>query len=89
MRLNFELSEAQMAHLTALKEKTGASSMKELFNHALTILDWAVEEAAMGNAIAALSPDEKNNRILVTPLLRQVARANEGRRVVETAAMAG
>jgi hypothetical protein len=72
MRLNFELNEAQMASINALKARTGASSMKELFNNALSILDWAVDEIAQGREIAAVSPDSKNYRVFVTPLLRQV-----------------
>ena len=89
MRLNFELDESQMAEINALKKETGANSMKELFNNALTILDWAVEEVAQGKEIVAISPDEASHRVFITPLLRRVAllaRAERGRVTSATAA---
>jgi len=90
VRLNFELDEAQMAEINALKKKTGANSMKELFNNALTILDWAVEEVAQGKEIVATSPDDgSRHRVFITPLLRRVAllaRAERGRVAAATAA---
>ncbi len=77
MRLNFEISESQMASLKALQIRTGASTMKDLVNNALTILEWAVDETANGNEVAALNEDDKSYRILVTPLLKHVARENQ------------
>ncbi len=70
MRLNFEFNDAQVESLNALKKKTGASSMKDLFNNALTILEWTVDETAQGKEIVAT--DGKTARVFVTPLLRQV-----------------
>jgi hypothetical protein len=70
MRLNFEFNDAQVESLNALKQKTGAASMKDLFNNALTMLAWAVDEAAQGKEIEAT--DGKTSRVFVTPLLRQV-----------------
>ena len=69
MRLNFEFNDAQVDNINALKEKTGAASMKELFNNALTMLEWAVEEVARVKEIVAT--DGKTSRVFVTPLLRQ------------------
>lgn len=88
MRLNFELDESQMDEINALKRKTGANSMKELFNNALTILDWAVKEVAQGKEIVATSPDDENHRVFVTPLLRRVAKRH-GRGRVAAATPAG
>jgi hypothetical protein len=70
MRLNFEFNDAQVESLNALKQKTGAASMKDLFNNALTMLAWAVDEVAQGKEIEAT--DGKTSRVFVTPLLRQV-----------------
>lgn len=70
MRLNFEFNDAQVESLNALKQKTGAASMKDLFNNALTMLEWAVDETEQGKEIVAT--DGKESRVFVTPLLRQV-----------------
>ena len=70
MRLNFEFNDAQVESLNALKQKTGAASMKDLFNNALTMLEWAVDETEHGKEIVAT--DGKESRVFVTPLLRQV-----------------
>jgi len=74
MRLNFEINEDQMNSFKALQQRTGAGTMKDLVNNALTILEWAVDETAKGNEVAALNEDDKSYRILVTPLLQHVAR---------------
>ncbi len=46
MRINFEFSEQQVKALKELQQKTGSSSMKEMFNSAMSLLEWAVDETA-------------------------------------------
>ena len=74
MRLQFEFSEDRIAELKQLKEETGAETLKELFNNALTILEWAIEESKAGNEIAAVNEEGKAYRVFVTPLLERIAR---------------
>ena len=74
MRLNLEISESQMSSLKALQQRTGANSMKDLVNNALSILEWAVDETARGNEVAALNESESAYRVLVTPLLQHVTK---------------
>ena len=74
MRLNFEFSEEQIMDLKSLQQKTGAATMKDLFNNAFSMLEWAVEETVNGNEVAALSEEDKNYRVLVMPLLQRVAK---------------
>ena len=74
MRLNLELNEAQMASLKTLQHRTGASTTKDLVNNALTLLEWAVDESAKGNEIAAVNEGKETYRVLVTPLLQYVTR---------------
>ena len=75
MRLNMEISENQMASFNELKDRTGASTMKDLINNALTILEWLVNETAHGNDIAAVNESGTAYRVLITPLLQHVAKA--------------
>jgi hypothetical protein len=81
MRLNFEFNDAQVESLNALKQKTGAASMKDLFNNALTMLEWAVDETEQGKEIVAT--DGKDSRVFVTPLLRQVRMSRAVKDAVE------
>lgn len=74
MRLNLEVTESKMKSLKALQARTGAGSMKELINNALTMFEWAVDEVASGHEIAAVNEEESAYRVLVTPLLQHVAR---------------
>ena len=74
MRLNFEFSEEQVNDLKTLQQKTGSATMKDLFNNAMSLLEWTVEETIKGNQIASISEDDKNYRVLVTPVLQRVAK---------------
>ncbi len=72
MRINFEFSEQQVKALKELQQKTGSSSMKEMFNSAMSLLEWAVDETAKGNEIASMSADREEYRVLVMPILSKV-----------------
>jgi hypothetical protein len=72
MRINFEFTEEQVKALKTLQIKTGSSSMKEMFNSAMSLLEWAVNETAKGNEIAAISADRAEYRVLVMPILSKV-----------------
>ena len=48
--------------------------MKDLVNNALTLLEWAVDETAKGNEVAAVNENDSAYRVLVTPLLQHVAK---------------
>ena len=79
MRMNFEFSEERIQDLQQLREDIGAESMKDLANNAFTLLEWAVNETKNGNEIAAVNEKEKVYRVLIMPLLRNVARAASAR----------
>ena len=74
MRLNFEFSEQRVNELKALQLETDSESMKELFNSAITTLEWLIAETKNGNEVAALNEERKVYRILVTPVLERIAR---------------
>jgi len=61
-------------NLRDLQQKTGASTMKDLFNSAMSIYQWAVEETMKGNKIVSLDEDDRHYRVLLTPPLQTVAR---------------
>lgn len=73
MRLNLEITDSQMASLEKLQRRTGVGTKKELVYSAISILEWAVDETAAGNEIAAVNESESIYRVLVTTPLRYVA----------------
>jgi hypothetical protein len=77
MRLNFELPEQRVNELKALQLETESESMKELFNSAITTLEWLVQETKNGNEIAAINEDRKVYRVFVTPVLGRVAKKRQ------------
>jgi hypothetical protein len=74
MRLNFEFPEERIKELKDLQSEAGLDTMKDLFNNALTIFEWAIHETREGNAIAAVNEDDKSYRVLITPALQKVAK---------------
>jgi len=85
MRLNFEFSKDRIDELKALQGETDSDSMKELFNTALTMLEWAIKEVKNGNEIAAVNEDDRVYRVFITPLLERVARKHSQQPVASTA----
>jgi hypothetical protein len=74
MRLQMEITEQQSAHLENLIQNTGLSTKKDLFNNALTLLSWAIDEVRNGNTIAAVNEEQKLYRELNMPVLSHVRR---------------
>jgi len=86
MRLNFEFSANRINDLKQLQQATQADSMKDLINNAFTLLEWAVKETQDGNEIAAVNEQEETYRVLVLPLLQNVARQRRQQRKQEVVA---
>lgn len=76
MRINFEFTEDQVKSLKELQQKTGSTSMKDMFNSAMSILEWSVDETIKGHEIASFDPDADTIRVLVTPILQRAGKQN-------------
>jgi hypothetical protein len=74
MRLQIEVTEEQDRHIQVLLEEAGLTTKKDLFNNALTLLSWAIEEVGTGNTIASVNEDQQRYRELHMPILNHVAR---------------
>ena len=61
-----------------LKEQTGVKTHKDLFNNAVTLLDWAVKQRQKGRIIASMDETEENYRELQMPVLQYAADHNQG-----------
>lgn len=59
-RVQFEFTEQGIEELRKLMEVTNVATRKDLFNNAITLLEWAVKERGRGKIIASI--DEENGR---------------------------
>lgn len=71
-RIQFDLSPDQVADLDKLIELCGLSGRKDLFNNALSLFEWVVQERLQGRRIASVSDDEKSYREIQIPALMKI-----------------
>lgn len=72
VRVQLELPEEQVEALDQLSEQLGIRTRKELFNNALTLLEWAVQERKAGRFIASVDEDQTRLREILLPVLQSV-----------------
>jgi hypothetical protein len=73
-RIQIELTEGRVRELNDLMVRCGLSTKKDLFNNALSIFEWAVEEVASGNVVAAVNKTDQRYEVLRMPVLDTVAK---------------
>ncbi len=73
MRIQIELDEQGVAIVNKVRDMTGISTYKDLFNNAITLLDWAARQAYKGLAIAAADEQKQQYRELEIPALQYAA----------------
>jgi hypothetical protein len=74
MRIQLELSESQIRDLKSLMKETEVDTYKELFNNALTLFQWAVDEIKSGNEIASVNEERERYKVLVMHALERIAK---------------
>jgi hypothetical protein len=74
-RIQFELSEEKLNELESLMEETGVRTKKDLFNNALTLLEWAIAERKAGRIIASVDEKENKYKEIVMPVLSASSRS--------------
>lgn len=72
-RIQFELTDEQLAELEKLMAESGTKTRKDLLNNALTLLEWAINEKKGGRIIASVNEKENKYKELVMPILANVA----------------
>jgi hypothetical protein len=73
MRIQIDLDEQGIAIVNKVRDLTGLSTYKELFNNAITLLDWAARQAYKGLAVAATDDEKEEFRELEMPALQYAA----------------
>ena len=72
-RIQLDLPDERVAELDDLMSSLGITTRKELFNNALTLLEWAVSEKRSGRIIASIDEEERKLKQLVMPTLERLS----------------
>lgn len=76
-RYQIDVPEDGVREIDRMKEAIRARTNGELFDNALTLLDWAIVNVQQGRLIVSMSADESSHRILTMPALEKARRAEE------------
>jgi hypothetical protein len=74
LRLQIDLSPAQIHELERLMALCEVPTKKDLFNTALTLFKWATDEVARGRVIASLDEETQKYKELSMPALVAASR---------------
>ncbi|GGK30193.1 hypothetical protein [Salinarimonas ramus] len=73
-RVQLDLSPEEVARLNWMMEVCGIATRKDLFNNALTLMEWAVDEIVDGRRIASLTDENGDRHFVTMPALRNAER---------------
>ncbi|SFD03063.1 hypothetical protein [Collimonas sp. OK412] len=71
-RIQFDLPDTKIADLDRIMSEGGIKTRKELFNNALSLLEWAIKQKKTGRIIAALDEKSESYRELSMPILDNI-----------------
>ena len=72
-RIQLQIDETGVEKLSWLRLATGCRTLREIFNNAITLLDWAVKQRMAGRTIAAVDEAKDEYRALEMPALNYAA----------------
>lgn len=75
MRIQLEISENKRIQIKTLMEKTDFKTYSELFNNAVTLLQWSVQQLEEGRSILSVNQDSGKEKELLMPFLQHVAQS--------------
>lgn len=80
MRLQFEVSKEKNKKIETLMQEVGLKTKKDLFNNAMTLLNWAVKQYKAGRVIASVDEQMESYRELAMPIFDDIS-TTEGHEV--------
>jgi hypothetical protein len=84
-RVQIDLSPHEVERMNWMMDVCGIESRKDLFNNALTLLEWTVEEVAQDRKIASFDDATKERSILSMPFFKTAA-ARAGKYIAQKGA---
>jgi hypothetical protein len=72
MRIQLEISESKREQIKMLMEKADFKTYSELFNNAVTLLQWSIQQLENGCSILSVDRNSGKEKELVMPVLQHV-----------------
>jgi len=80
MRIQIDVDENGIHLLDSIKQATGVTTYKDIFNNAITLFEWAIRQRVEGRVIASLDERTKRYKEMTMPALEDaVRRANSSK----------
>ncbi len=77
MRIQIDIDESGEQVLNNIKQATGLSTYKDIFNNAITLFEWAIRQRVEGRVISSLDERTKRYKEMTMPALEEsIRRAN-------------
>jgi len=73
VRIQLDLDAPGVELVEELKRLTGSRTYKELFNNAISLFDWAVQQHIQGRKVTSVDAKYENCRELIMPALEHSA----------------
>lgn len=67
VRLQFDFTGEQTVKMEALMEQVGVRTKKAFFNHALSLLEWAINEKKAGRMVVSIDKEKDKYTELILP----------------------
>jgi hypothetical protein len=72
-RFQLDISRKHLEELESLMRELGISTKKDLFNQAITLLEWAATERKNGRIIASIDEAKDEYKQVALPVLERLA----------------
>jgi hypothetical protein len=77
VRVQIDFNRSKVEAIDRLATVCGLDTRKDLFNHALSLFEWAVKEVQSGREIGSLNRAEKDVTVVNMPALTNAAQSSE------------
>ncbi|MFZ0814760.1 MAG: hypothetical protein WAM78_04535 [Candidatus Sulfotelmatobacter sp.] len=74
MRIQIEVDENGTQLLDSIKQATGVTTYKDIFNNGITLFEWAIRQRIEGRVIASLDERTKRYKEMTMPALEDAVR---------------
>jgi hypothetical protein len=77
MRIQIEIDDTGSDVLDRIKQSTGVTTYKDIFNNAITLFEWAIRQREEGRVIASLDERTKKYKEMTMPALEEAQRRSK------------
>lgn len=74
MRIQIDVDDNGVQVLNDIKQATGLTTYKDIFNNAITLFEWAIRQRVGGRVIASLDERTKRYKEMTMPALEDALR---------------